>query len=492
MATSPLLQPYPVRMALMPQVCSDLLRQRALLSALLTPLATRSLLTAALGLGPTAHADAPPPGQPGRKGISCERTFRPVSDPQQLRSILSKLAASLAEDLAREGIAGRTLTLKLKTTEFEVRTRATSLARAICSQEALLANGLRLLEAELPLSLRLLGLRMSNLCRTQPAGGANGGSGGVTADMLLKSPLGRLWQKGSAGRPPAAAAASAPAPGGSGSGEPAAAATAAAAAAVAPPGECWDANADALYGQHWEEAGADWEGEGEEEEEEADAWDLDVGPAPHCIMGGQQGVQQQEAGAATDDTGQWPAQSPPHAPPPPPQPQRQQQEAQPSTLPEAGLQRSPLLLPPAAAAAAAEPLPTPQRHGGPTSHRSKSASTSMWTCQACTFAENPPQLLRCSVCDTHKRGNPSFASSSSGAGAAAPGAAAAASLTARCQQQQQQQSNRARKRPAESVAVSEAGSRGGGQQSTAGRSASSSVFDVLRSAATTRNKPAGC
>lgn len=72
------------------------------------------------------------------------------------------LSENLASDLKKEGLCGRTLTLKLKTSCFEVRTRAVTLPDNICSSEDILKHATKLLKAELPASLRLMGLRMSH------------------------------------------------------------------------------------------------------------------------------------------------------------------------------------------------------------------------------------------------------------------------------------------------------------------------------------------
>lgn len=64
--------------------CADLLTHRALLAATFSPLSLNFFLTAALGLGATRHSEPEENGGggggegPGRKGISCERTFRCV------------------------------------------------------------------------------------------------------------------------------------------------------------------------------------------------------------------------------------------------------------------------------------------------------------------------------------------------------------------------------------------------------------------------------
>eukprot|EP01018_Ginkgo_biloba_P014386 Gb_41723 [translate_table: standard] len=63
--------------------------------------------------------------------------------------------------MKKEGLRGRTLTLKLKTAAFEVRTRAVSLHSFIHLRADILHHASKLLKAELPLSLRLMGLRIS-------------------------------------------------------------------------------------------------------------------------------------------------------------------------------------------------------------------------------------------------------------------------------------------------------------------------------------------
>lgn len=74
-----------------------------------------------------------------------------------------ELVQHLVADMAAEDIEGRTLTLKLKTSAFEVRQRSRTLARHSSREEELLAAALGLLRAELPVELRLMGVRMGGL-----------------------------------------------------------------------------------------------------------------------------------------------------------------------------------------------------------------------------------------------------------------------------------------------------------------------------------------
>ncbi|XP_050908556.1 uncharacterized protein LOC127122229 [Lathyrus oleraceus] len=83
-----------------------------------------------------------------------------------------ELAEMLSTDMQKEGLHGRTLTLKLKTTSFEVRNRAVTLQNYINSSEDILKHASKLLKAELPVSVRLIGLRVSQFNGDKSGSGA--------------------------------------------------------------------------------------------------------------------------------------------------------------------------------------------------------------------------------------------------------------------------------------------------------------------------------
>jgi DNA polymerase kappa len=87
---------------------------------LLSPAACDFFAHVALGLGSPRRGAPPGEGEVARKGISTERTFRAVSALADMEARLRELAAALERDMAREGLRGRTVTLKLKLTTFEV------------------------------------------------------------------------------------------------------------------------------------------------------------------------------------------------------------------------------------------------------------------------------------------------------------------------------------------------------------------------------------
>jgi len=81
----------------------------------------------------------------------------------ELTDKCAELAGLLARDLESENLHARVLTIKLKTVDFDVRTRAMTLPKYIHKQADILKYALQLLQAELPVSLRLMGLRMNSL-----------------------------------------------------------------------------------------------------------------------------------------------------------------------------------------------------------------------------------------------------------------------------------------------------------------------------------------
>ena len=82
-----------------------------------------------------------------------------------------EIAEHLASDMAREDLKGKTLTLKLKTTAFEVRTRAHSLPQYISTFDEIIAPAMRLLKAEMPIEIRLMGMRMSHFLEVRKDAG---------------------------------------------------------------------------------------------------------------------------------------------------------------------------------------------------------------------------------------------------------------------------------------------------------------------------------
>ncbi len=114
------------------------------------------------------QGEDPRPVVPDRpaKSVSVETTFgRDTADPAVLARALPPLAARVAARLARDGLAGRTVVLKLKTSRFQVLTRRQRLADPTRRAEVITQAALRLLAREADgRAFRLLGVGVADLC----------------------------------------------------------------------------------------------------------------------------------------------------------------------------------------------------------------------------------------------------------------------------------------------------------------------------------------
>ena len=84
-----------------------------------------------------------------RKSLSAETTLdADLADGEALKTILWRLSEKVARGLKADGLAGRTVTLKLKTAGFRLMTRSRSLADPTQSPEVIFRTAARLLERE--------------------------------------------------------------------------------------------------------------------------------------------------------------------------------------------------------------------------------------------------------------------------------------------------------------------------------------------------------
>jgi DNA polymerase-4 len=105
--------------------------------------------------------------QAQRVSISQEETFpRDVSDVEQLRAELRRMASELAEHLGRSGETARTITTKVRYPDFAIRSRSTSLPVGTDDAERIAELACALLDralADRPGALRLVGVGLSGL-----------------------------------------------------------------------------------------------------------------------------------------------------------------------------------------------------------------------------------------------------------------------------------------------------------------------------------------
>ncbi|XP_056136455.1 DNA polymerase kappa [Lampris incognitus] len=143
--------------------CAHLGQEMALLSLLVSETAWHHFMHISLGLGAT-HIERD--GE--RKSMSTERTFRELSAVEEQLSLCRQLCEDLAKDMKKEGLKGKTITLKLKNVNFEVKNRGSTLPCAVATVEEIFAVAKELLKTEIEnvspqlLRLRLMGVRISN------------------------------------------------------------------------------------------------------------------------------------------------------------------------------------------------------------------------------------------------------------------------------------------------------------------------------------------
>lgn len=106
-----------------------------------------------------------PDAPEGQKRMSCERTFSPTADKKIAYSKLYDICHSLAPKIRSKKLRPFTVTLKVKTSTFDVLNRSVTKNRnsaAVDSPEELFEITKNMLDSLLPLKIRLLGVSVSN------------------------------------------------------------------------------------------------------------------------------------------------------------------------------------------------------------------------------------------------------------------------------------------------------------------------------------------
>ncbi len=101
-----------------------------------------------------------------RKSLGSERTFNEdLSSGAALREALDNVIDNVWEGIAERALRGRTVTLKMKYTDFQLVTRARSLSHPVADKTEFARVARALLDEQLPLPLpiRLMGLTLSGL-----------------------------------------------------------------------------------------------------------------------------------------------------------------------------------------------------------------------------------------------------------------------------------------------------------------------------------------
>jgi DNA polymerase kappa len=150
------------------KTCGDIYAQRAYMTRFFGEKAFQFLMQTYLGMGRT---EVQPADEYERKSVGTESTFRDMSNKEELREKLRRTAEELEKDMARVGVKGRTLVLKIKLHTYEVFTRQVAPPKAVCLADDLYNYSLPMLakyEKEIPnMKLRLMGLRCTHLISTE-------------------------------------------------------------------------------------------------------------------------------------------------------------------------------------------------------------------------------------------------------------------------------------------------------------------------------------
>ena len=112
-----------------------------------------------------AEDDRPVVAEREAKSVSVEDTFvDDVTDRDRLRAVVGSMGRRVAASLRRNGLSGRTITLKVRHHDFETHTRSTTLAAPTDSPRIVADTALGLLDAtDLAGGLRLVGVGVSGL-----------------------------------------------------------------------------------------------------------------------------------------------------------------------------------------------------------------------------------------------------------------------------------------------------------------------------------------
>jgi DNA polymerase-4 len=107
-----------------------------------------------------------------RKGISAETTFNEdLSKLAELEDILAALSEKVARHARADGVAGRVVTLKLRTTDFKIHTRRRTIPVPTQTAKTLFAVGRDLLAKEIGPPYRLIGIGIADLVEADAASG---------------------------------------------------------------------------------------------------------------------------------------------------------------------------------------------------------------------------------------------------------------------------------------------------------------------------------
>ncbi|KAK9459505.1 uncharacterized protein V1516DRAFT_680087 [Lipomyces oligophaga] len=146
--------------ALQVLVCGDIGPKSNILHQVMSSSTFSFLLECYLGLGPTVIK---PMDQIQRKSVGCETTFSAASDREILRSKLLQVCCDLEKECKRLKLAGRKFGIKFKKDTFESFSRSKPVSKPLSNSAEFFKLGTVMLDAVMPIKIRLIGVRITDL-----------------------------------------------------------------------------------------------------------------------------------------------------------------------------------------------------------------------------------------------------------------------------------------------------------------------------------------
>ena len=142
--------------------CGDLLEKKELLYLLFSEISFQHFMRISLGISSTFLDN-----DSERKSMSVETTFQEISDPEKLFQVCKELCEGLSNDLQKKNLAGKSITVKFKLVNFEVKTRTKTIVDYVNTPTEIYNAAKEIIRNQMlackpgKLRLRLLGVRVS-------------------------------------------------------------------------------------------------------------------------------------------------------------------------------------------------------------------------------------------------------------------------------------------------------------------------------------------
>lgn len=104
-----------------------------------------------------------------------------------LASLVERLCGSLAEDLASDSVCAKQIILKVKRSDFTVKQHSMTLMSATSCAAEFAPVAVRLLHKEMPATLRLVGVKVTQLVPNHCGGNSAGGSTMSSSGILQRA-----------------------------------------------------------------------------------------------------------------------------------------------------------------------------------------------------------------------------------------------------------------------------------------------------------------